>query len=270
MKYSMIVLDLDDTLLLEDLTIGNHTKKALMKAQELGVKVVLASGRPTFAMQHLVKELSLDKYGSYILPFNGAKIINCKTDDSLFSSTLNPKTVHHLYELSQRENVFIHSYIGDTIITDKNNEYTEIEAKITGLPIKEVSSFIDTIQEPVVKVLMCHAPEKLVKVENKLKEELGDSLSIFRSKPYFLEFIEPGVTKGSSLEKLINHLGINRSEIIAVGDSYNDLEMIKFAGLGVAMGNAPEDIKEIADYVTDTNINEGVASVVEKYILNTL
>jgi Cof subfamily protein (haloacid dehalogenase superfamily) len=88
-----------------------------------------------------------------------------------------------------------------------------------------------------------------------------------RSKPFFLEFLESGVTKGSSLNHLIGKLGIKREEVIAIGDSYNDLAMIEFAGLGVAMGNAPDDIKQKADYVTDTNMNDGVAKVVEKFVL---
>ena len=88
-----------------------------------------------------------------------------------------------------------------------------------------------------------------------------------RSKPFFLEFTEAGVTKGTSLNKLIQKLGIKREEVIAMGDSYNDQAMIEFAGLGVAMGNAPDDIKEIANYVTDTNMNDGVAKVVEKFVL---
>ncbi|ACM15637.1 hydrolase, haloacid dehalogenase-like family [Bacillus cereus Q1] len=94
MTYKMIVLDLDDTLLRDDHTISPRTKEALMTAQEQGVKVVLASGRPTFAMRAIAKELHLEKYGSFILSFNGAKIINCKTDEELFSSTLSPEIVH--------------------------------------------------------------------------------------------------------------------------------------------------------------------------------
>ncbi|RBW71133.1 Cof-type HAD-IIB family hydrolase [Bacillus taeanensis] len=269
MSYKMIVLDMDDTLLRDDHTISERTKKALMDAQQLGVKVVLASGRPTYAMRAVAKELQLEKYGSFILSFNGAKITNCKTDEDIFSSTLSPETAHRLYDLSCREDVWIHSYVGDVIVTEANNHYTNIEADITGLPIVEVSSFVVAVTEPVVKVLMVEAPEKLIEVEKKLQKELAGELSVMRSKPYFLEFTEAGVTKGTSLNHLIQQLGIKREEVIAMGDSYNDLAMIEFAGLGVAMGNAPDDIKEKADYVTDTNMNDGVAKVVEELVLKT-
>lgn len=269
MSYKMIVLDLDDTLLRDDHTISPRTKEALMEAQARGVKVVLASGRPTFAMRAIAKELRLEEYGSFILSYNGAKIINCATDEELFSSTLSAEIVHSLYDISKTENVGIHSYIGDDIVTEANNPYTDIEAEITGMPLIEVPSFKEAITAPVVKVLMVETPEYLAEVEKKLQKELEGKLSVMRSKPFFLEFTEAGVTKGTSLNQLIQTLGITREEVIAMGDSYNDLAMIEFAGLGVAMGNAPDDIKEIANYVTDTNMNDGVAKVVEKFVLHT-
>ena len=266
MTYKMIVLDLDDTLLRDDQTISPRTKQALMDAQERGVKVVLASGRPTFGMQHIAEELSLAEYGSYILSFNGGKIINCKTREEIFSSTLPHEEVHGLYDLSRREGVHIHKYVGDEIVTEDDNEFTSIESELTGLPIKVVDSFKEAVSEPVVKALMVYEPEKLKLVETMLQEELNGRFSIMRSKPYFLEFTELGVTKGTSLKQLIDACGIKREEVIAIGDSYNDQEMIEFAGLGVAMGNANDDIKAIADYVTDTNMNDGIAKVVEEFI----
>jgi Cof subfamily protein (haloacid dehalogenase superfamily) len=265
----MIVLDLDDTLLQDDHTISPRTKQTLMDAQKLGVKVVLASGRPTSAMTEIADELELKEFGSFILSFNGAKITNCQTGEELFSSTLSPETAHRLYDLSRREDIWIHTYVGDFIVTEAGNQYTTIESEITGIKIVEVDSFKESVNEPVVKVLMVDAPDKLAQVEKTLQQELEDELSVLRSKPFFLEFTEKGVTKGTSLHHLISKLGIIREEVIAIGDSYNDLAMIEFAGLGVAMGNAPQDIKEKANYVTDTNMNDGVAKVVEEFVLKT-
>ncbi|MCU9614397.1 Cof-type HAD-IIB family hydrolase [Caldibacillus lycopersici] len=267
MAYKMIVLDLDDTLLREDQTISERTKHALMEAQEMGVKVVLASGRPTFGMAPIAKELSLAEYGSYILSFNGGKIINCQTEEEIFSSTLSLANVRQLFAVSRREDVYIHTYVGDEILTDKENPFTTIESALTGLPVRMVDNFVDGVTVPVVKVLMVAQPEKLRKVEQVLQEELAEDYSIMRSKPFFLEFTEKGITKGESLNQLIKACGIKREEVIAIGDSYNDLSMIEFAGLGVAMGNAPGDIKEKADYVTDSNEHDGVAKVVEQFVL---
>lgn len=270
MSYKMIVLDMDDTLLTDDHIISEATKTALMLAQEKGVKVVLASGRPTYAMLDAAKELRLAEYGSFILSFNGAKITNCQTNEELFSSTLSPETVHQLFDLSQRENIWIHTYMNDEIITQENNPFTEIEGKLTGLPIKTVADFKQTVSSPVVKVLMVKEENYLKEVEARLQKELANDLSVMRSKPYFLEFTELGVTKGTSLAILIEKLGISREEVIAIGDSYNDVAMIEFAGLGVAMGNAPDDVKQLADYVTDTNNNDGIAKVIDTFILEPL
>lgn len=266
----MIVLDLDDTLLRDDLTISPRTKQCLMEAQKAGVKVVLASGRPTSAMLAIAEELHLKENDSYILSFNGAKITSCQTGHEWFSSTLPTETVHQLYEISRRENVWIHTYVKDTIVTEDANPYTDIEGELTKLNINVVDSFIDAVKEPVVKVLMLKEPAILGKVEVKLQQEFAGSLSVMRSKPFFLEFTEEGVTKGSSLNYLIQQMGISREEVIAIGDSNNDLSMIQFAGLGVAMGNASEEIKKQADFVTDTNMNDGVAKVVEEYILKSV
>ncbi len=268
MTYKMIVLDLDDTLLQTDQTISPRTKQALMNAQNAGVKVVLASGRPTFGMLHIAEELRLNDYGSFILSYNGAKVINCANKEELFSSTLTPEVVHSLYEISRQEDVLIHSYVGNQIVTEVANKFTDIEGALTGMEIVEVESFVHAVSEPVVKVLMLAEPDELAVVEKKLQLNLAGKLSVMRSKPFFLEFTEDGVTKGTSLNILIQNLGIQRDEVIAIGDSYNDLAMIEFAGLGVAMGNSPDDIKSKADYVTDTNMNDGVAKVVEEFILN--
>ncbi|WP_017470402.1 Cof-type HAD-IIB family hydrolase [Amphibacillus jilinensis] len=269
MSYKMIVLDLDDTLLRDDHTISPRTKQALLTAQEKGIKVVLASGRPTYAMKAIADELRLSQYGSFILSFNGGKIIDYKSGKDIFSSTLSLAEVESLYQLSQRENVYIHTYVGDEIVTEQTNPYTDIESEITGLPIKLVDHFTKHVTVPPVKVLMVEQPDHLKVVEAKLQAELAEQFSVMRSKPYFLEFTEKGVTKGTSLNHLIQVCQIAREEVIAIGDSYNDQEMIEFAGLGVAMGNAPDDIKQGADLVTDSNMNDGVAKIVEEYLLNT-
>ncbi len=268
MTYKMIVLDLDDTLLREDGTISPRTKQALINAQEAGIKVVLASGRPTYAMWDLAEELNLATYESFILSFNGGIITNCKTKEVVFSCVLAPEIAHHLYDVSKREGVNILTYLGDNILTDEISEYIEVEANITKMPLLMTDDFKQAVSNPVVKVMMLEEPEKLALVEKKLQQEFAGALSVTRSKPFFLEFTENGVDKGNSLERLIDQLGITREEVIAIGDGNNDLTMLEFAGFGVAMGNAATNVKEIADYLTDTNMNDGVAKVVEEFVLN--
>lgn len=264
MKYKMIVMDMDDTLLRDDHTISNENKEAIKKAQEMGVKVVLASGRPSFAMKEIAKDLNTE----YMISYNGAVISNLIEDSIMFEKSLSMETAHELYEISKENNVYVHTYVNDDIITEKNNEYTEIEAKITGMEIKTIEDFKKAVQGNVIKVLMLEEPSYLKKVEEKLKPQILDKLNMVISKPYFLEFTEKNIDKASSIERLINKLGIKQEEVIAIGDSYNDLGMIKYAGLGVCVGNAPDDMKIHADYISKTNMEHGVAHTIEKFILN--
>ncbi|WP_290753509.1 Cof-type HAD-IIB family hydrolase [Exiguobacterium sp. UBA3968] len=268
MTYKMIVLDLDDTLLTSDHTISPRTKEALLAAQRRGKKVVLASGRPTYAMLDLAEELELARYGSYILSFNGASIIDCKTNESLFLSTLSPETVHGLYDVSKREDVYIHTYVGHEILTEQPNEYTTLEGQLTGMDVIPVADFKTAIQTPVVKCLMMAEETHLARVEQTLQQELAGELAVARSKPFFLEFTEDGVTKGTSLALLSEKLGIAQEEVIACGDGNNDLSMIEWAGLGVAMANAADTVKEKAQYMTASNDEDGVALVVEKFMMD--
>lgn len=268
MAYKLLVLDIDDTLLTDEHVISPKTKEALVKAQENGTKVVLASGRPTFGMWPLAEELELEKYGSFILSFNGGIITNCATKEVIYQNTLLPEMAHKLYDLSVRENVGIITYDDNKIISQKSNKYADLEAEMTGMEMVIVSDFKASVTENVAKCLMLAEPEHLEKVEAKLQKELQGEMSVMRSKPFFLELTQKNVNKGESLRVLLKTLNIEISEMIACGDGNNDLEMIKVAGLGVAMGNANDGVKAAADYVTKSNNEDGIAHVIEKFILN--
>lgn len=268
MRYKMIVTDMDDTLLRDDHTVSERTQEAIIKAQEMGVKFVLASGRPTFAMREYAKQLKLDEFGSHILSYNGAVITCMKKNEEIYRNMLSSDRVHELVDLSKKYNMFIHTYVGDDIITAENSEYCDIEQKLTGMDLKLVDCLKETVTEDVVKVLMTQDPEHLKGVAGQLKETHGDDYSITISKPYFLEFMPKGVDKGAGIDKLAEVLEIKAEEIIAIGDSYNDLEMLQYAGLGVAVGNAKPELKEAANVVVASNMQDGVAEVIEKYILN--
>lgn len=270
MNYKMIVLDMDDTLLTSDHTISPATKEALLDAQRRGYKVVLASGRPTYAMWDTARELDLATYGSFILSFNGASIINCATNEEIFSSTLQPDTVAHLHDISEREGIAIHTYVGNEIVTDQPNPYTDIEGELTGMDVVLVEDFKQAITSPVVKCLMLADGDTLAPIETKLQAELDGQLAVARSKPFFLEFTEAGVTKGTSLAFLAQHLGIQQAEVIACGDGNNDLTMIEWAGFGVAMGNANATVKGTAQFITKSNNEDGIAHVIETFMTETL
>lgn len=267
-KYKILVLDIDGTLTDSKKRISRVTKRALRKAQNKGVKIVLASGRPTPGIVPVAEELGFKEHGGYILSFNGGKIINYSEDNTVFESVLPGEIIPSLYNDSVENNVSIISYDKTSVLTETpDDEYIIKEAALNKMPIKEVKSFVEAVQHPVTKCLMTGEPTHLAEVEQKIKVKYGESLSIYRSEPYFLEIMPKGIDKAQSLSRLLQHLGLTKEQMIACGDGFNDLSMIKYAGLGVAMSNAQKIVKRSADYITFTNDENGVAHVVDKYIL---
>ncbi|MBC2851045.1 HAD family phosphatase [Cetobacterium sp. 8H] len=266
MKYKMIVTDLDDTLLNSQGKISETDKLNIMKAQENGIKFVLASGRPTFAMRDLAKELDLRKYESYILSYNGSIITNCKTDKNILSETLKVEEIHTLYDFSKRKNVEIITYLDDTIVSEDFSSYIEVEVELTKMPFEKVKNFKATVDRDCVKCIMLGEPSYLKEVEKELKEELGHKFSISISKPFFLEITKLGVDKGSSLLKLATLKNIKLEEIIVVGDSYNDLPMLKVAGLPACVENAKPEIKDFCKFISTSNNNNGISNIIKTFI----
>ncbi|TDP02524.1 Cof-type HAD-IIB family hydrolase [Flavobacterium sp. 245] len=267
MQYKMLVLDMDDTLLTDDHRISDLNKKVLLEAQAKGVYVVLASGRPTSAMTAYAKELELDKNDSYMISFNGAIISRVKDDLVLFEQKLTVEQIHELYDYSVKMNTHIITYLDDEIISETDSEFIEIEKEITGMPHLMVSSFKDYVDRPAVKCILLKEPSELKELENDLKAKMPH-LSVSMSKPFFLEAAQQGIDKAASLKLLADKLGILQEEIIAVGNAGNDLTMIEYAGLGVWVDNVTPELRDRADLIVASNNDDGVAEVVQRYILN--
>jgi Cof subfamily protein (haloacid dehalogenase superfamily) len=269
MKYKMIATDMDDTLLNSEGKISKEDKEAIMRAQKAGIKFVLASGRPTFAMRAFAKELELDKYGSYMLSYNGAIVTECATNKIWLEEKLTVEDAHKIYDLSREHNVDILTYVDDEIATENSSEYIDVEVDLTGMPYRKVSCFKSTVTEPVVKCIMLEEPGYLKGVEEKLNELLKGEYSLAISKPFFLEVMKKGIDKGASLLKLAKKLGIKPEEIISVGDSYNDMTMLEVVGMPVAVENAKPEVKAISKFITTSNNNHGLKVVIEKFIKET-
>lgn len=263
----MIVLDMDDTLLTDDHRISDLNKKVLLEAQAKGVYVVLASGRPTIAMIDYAKELELDLNDSYMLSFNGAIISQVKDNLVLFEQKLTVEQIHALYDYSIKMNTHIITYLDDEIISETDSEYIEIEKEITGMVHRKVSDFKEYVDRPAVKCILLQNPEYLKTVEKDLIDFMPH-LSVSTSKPFFLEVAQLGIDKAASLKRLAEKLGIHQSEIIAVGNAGNDLSMIEYAGLGVWVDNVTPELRDKADLIVSSNNNDGVAEVVQRFILN--
>ncbi len=267
MNYKMLVLDLDDTLLRDDHSISDRNKDMLIKAQEQGVYVVLASGRPTPAMLQYAEELDLKKYGSYIISYNGAVITDLTKQSNIFEQCLSKEQIHSLHDFSMANNVDIITYTSDSIISETNSKYIDIELEITQMKFNKVDCFKSAVTEPAVKCLLLEEPEYLKTVETKLKKEKPNK-SVALSKPFFLEVMPQGIDKAASIARLAEKLDIRQEEIIAVGNAGNDLSMVEYAGLGVWVDNVTPELRDRADVIVASNNDHGVAEVVERYIMN--
>ncbi len=271
MDYKIIVLDLDGTLTNRDKIITPRTREALMKIQDMGKIVVLASGRPTHGVMPLARELELEHHGGYILSFNGGMIVNCQTGETVFSSQLPADINKKVIGLAQEHRVDIMTYEGDKIIaSNAAYQYIALESRVCHMEVKEIHDFEkmkEYVSFAVPKFILTDDGDYLVTIEPKVKAAMGRDFGVYRSDPYYLEVLPKGIDKAKSLERFLEVTGYKREEMIACGDGYNDLTMIRFAGLGVAMENGVLPARQAADYITLSNNDDGVAHVVEKFML---
>ena len=268
MKYKLIILDLDGTLTNEKKEITAHTLSTLLKAQELGVRIVLASGRPTYGVVPIAKKLKLDQYGGYILSYNGGEIINWQTGELLYKNLLEPEMLPYLYQCAKDNDFTIMTYDGEYVVTENPDDiYVRKASLVNVMPIKEVENFLDAVStHPISKCLIMGEAEKLALLEKEMSKALNGRMGVFRSEPYFLELVPKGTDKALSSAFLLNSLQIDKKEMIAIGDGFNDVSLIQYAGLGVAMANAQEIVRNNANYITFSNEEDGVAHVIEKFV----
>lgn len=269
MKYKLLVLDVDGTLLNDEREISKRTLAALLKVQQMGVRIVLASGRPTYGLMPLAKTLELGNYGGFVLSYNGCQIIKAQNGEILFERRINPEMLPYLEKKARKNGFAIFTYHDDTLITDSpDNEYIKNEALLNNLKIIKEDEFSTAIDFAPCKCMLVSDKEKaLIGLEQHWEKRLAGTLDAFRSEPYFLEVVPCGVNKANTLGALLEHLGVTREEVIAVGDGVCDVTMLQLASMGVAMGHSQDSVKVCADYVTASNEEDGVALAVEKLIL---
>ncbi|MGN0395554.1 MAG: Cof-type HAD-IIB family hydrolase [Coprococcus sp.] len=268
MKKKILALDIDGTLTNSKKEVTQKTLDKIMEIQDKGHIVAIASGRPLPGIRRIADLLQLDKYGGYVLAFNGGRIVNYKTGEVVYQETLDNQVVREIYDYAIKEDAGMVTYEGDTVITGTRiDDYMAMEARLNYMEINQLDNFKEYINFPLNKCLMTAEDNKAFDMENELKEQYEGKVNIFRSEPFFVEIMPPDVHKASSLEKLLNILHMDVSDLIACGDGYNDLTMIEYAGTGVAMANAQQIVKEHADYITLSNDEDGLVPVIDKFIL---
>lgn len=262
-NYRMLAIDLDDTLLNGKLVISQRNKEYIQRAREAGVQVTLATGRMYCSALPYARELGLNLP---LVTYQGALVKEAVSGEVLLHLPVPLALAREAVAWVKRLGYHINVYLDDKLYVEKMTPEAEQYMKISGIPAHPVGNMLDFLQTDPTKVLFVGGVEELDQLEVEMKQHFGSSLHICKSKPHFLELSHPEATKGHALDNLARLWGINREQVIAIGDAPNDLEMIEYAGLGVVMGNASPEVKAKADYIAPSNEEDGVAHVIAKFI----
>lgn len=262
--YKLIALDIDGTLLNSDGVITEATKEALAKASDEGVTVTLSTGRPVQGVEKYIGELNLK---APLITYNGGMIVEADTKKILFSQELSAADAIEIYSYGIETDATIVVWSKNELFVNRLDENASAYEAIAKTKAQVITDIDMLATRGVTKILWHDTVEKVNGYIENLTGKISDSITFCTSRPYFLEFNSAEVSKAAAMDFIGGHLDIKQSEMIAIGDGFNDLSMIQYAGLGVAMGNAEDGVKAHADYVTASNDEDGIAQVVEKYVM---
>lgn len=267
MGRKALILDIDGTLTNSKKEITEATLQAILEVQEKGHIVIIASGRPTHGVKWIADALKLSEHGGYVLCFNGARITNVRTGEVVYQQEFPKECIAPLYDYAIAHDMGLVTYEGDSVITGtRRDEYMEFEARLNNMELRSVENYKEYVDFAVNKCLFTANVEEAPVLEKELADKYEGILSVYRSEPFFIECMPLGVDKAASLDHLFNIIGMDKKDAVACGDGYNDMSMIQYAGVGVAMANAQEEVKKAADMVTEkTNDEDGLLEVIEKY-----
>jgi len=269
-KYKLLVVDIDGTLIGERRIISERDKAALKEAAYRGIKVSLCTGRVNRACEGIIKELKLDGYHIF---YDGALVSNPSGDEELYARTIEKNIVRRMVEFTRLNDTYLELYSNGHFFAERKSWSDEIHSRFFGVA-PEIASY-DGIwdRERIIKAeLVVRSEEEAIKAERFKKEFAGDlRFSIARSPSFpgieFINILNPGASKGEALAALAKHLGVTLKEVMAIGDGSNDMPLFETAGFSVAMANARDELKEIADFITLDADSDGVAVAVEKFLL---
>lgn len=272
MTIKLVAIDIDGTLVTDDKQLTTETIEAINQATEQGVKVVLCTGRPLNGVQDYLKKLCLDNQAeSYVITFNGSLVQNTN-GDIIVRHTVSFNDYLDMELLARKIGLHFHAETDQFIYTANRDisPYSIAESFLVRTPIKYRTVEEMTPALSISKGMIIDDPELISKAldEKAVPADFFNRFYIVRSEPYFLELMNKDASKGNAIRDLAAQLDIKQEEIMALGDQENDLTMIDYAGLGVAMGNAIDEVKEHADQMTLTNQENGVAAAINQYVLN--
>lgn len=271
LNVNLISLDMDDTLLNNDMQISDRTAEVLKTCTEKGIYIVLCSGRAEAAILPFVRKLNIAglQTGKYVISLNGCSIFDMHMRQQIYSNYVKPDVLLYAYKEAKKLNLECEVYSPSSIIYySKATPWTLRDIQLCKLKGELAEDFENFLLTGFPKMLIPGEPETLQILQKTLKDGLGSKAAIFTSKPYFLEVLPPDVGKGEAVLWLARHIGLDPKTTICFGDSMNDENMIRKCGYSVAMCNGLDYIKNLATFVTDkSNDEDGVADFIEKHIL---
>ncbi|NMA65984.1 MAG: HAD family phosphatase [Clostridiaceae bacterium] len=264
MTYKLIAVDIDGTLLNDKGQLTEGNKEAIRKAVDKGVVFTIATGRAVQGVINLIEALNID---IPFITYNGAMVIMGKSREILYERKLNEEDARIIINLGKENGSSVMVWNNNNLYVTAMDERVDKYKNISKVKPILIENMDEVINGGVSKVLWYNDVEKINEYQKEIDQYISNNVNFHTSQPYFLEFNDKLASKAIAMENLGKHFGIQQSEMIAVGDGYNDLSMIDYAGLGVAMANAPDEIKQRADYVTLSNNDDGVAHVIREFIL---
>ena len=267
MEYKLIAMDLDGTLNNDQKIITEKTKAALMAAQKRGIRLALASARPSPGLFKERDNLRLQDYNGILMSYNGGRIVDAATGKVLFETSMDLAQTKQV--LRRLEALPVTPILDDGVqfyVADKNGYKVDYECKNNNMTCTEVGNLADFLSYAPVKILMSVQPEELAEVQKQIADFLPETLTVVQTAAFYLEVIPKVINKGQGIRDICAVLGIDPSEVISFGDAANDIPMLREAGMGVAMGNAADVVKAAADMVTLSNNEDGIAAALEKLL----
>ncbi len=277
MAIKAILLDIDGTLTNHKKEITPETKKALMRAQDCGIRLVIASGRPSKGIFSYGDQLDMRYHHGLFVCYNGARVVDCENGDVLVDVTIDSTTakdvLRHMRQFDVRPIITHGSHmvvedVYNCMVKDGDREFNviEYESRMNGYRLMETEDLVDFVDFPVNKILTAGNSAYLRAHYKEMAAPFEGKLSMMFTANFYYEFTALGVDKGKALTMAMDRIGIHPEECIAFGDAENDISMLKYAGIGVAMGNAQEAVKEIANEITEDNEHDGIAKSLERHI----
>ncbi len=266
--FKLIAIDVDGTLINSNHELSEQNINAINKAVEMGIYVVVATGRCPTGVYKFLNRINFKDKESYIISHNGSIIVNAKTKELIPYSSLTGKEYKELQKIGKELGFKVYAFDRDACIADEFHIFAKEDVSHNEIEFRQINFEKLPDDHPVIRVLFSGEENYINDNLNKIPSELFERFTTMRSHKTLFEFLRKGNSKGAALKALAETLGIKREEVMCIGDAENDIYMMEYAGFSVAMGNAMDAVKKAANYVTKTNDESGVAYALEKFVLN--